>query len=131
MKNQLLLLLSFFLLTSMAAHAVKVEGTVLDENKETVIGATVQLKGAAGVGTITDMDGKFVMQVPDVKEGVLIVSYIGYKTKHIPLRGTAGRYNPPEAHLPHKYIRKPCTQIPFCLRSVALVSHTSDNRCRS
>lgn len=58
MKNQLLLLLSFFLLTSMAAHAVKVEGTVLDENKETVIGATVQLKGAAGVGTITDMDGK-------------------------------------------------------------------------
>lgn len=87
MKNQLLLLLSFFLLTSMAAHAVKVEGTVLDENKETVIGATVQLKGAAGVGTITDMDGKFVMQVPDVKEGVLIVSYIGYKTKHIPLRG--------------------------------------------
>lgn len=63
----------------MAAHAVKVEGTVLDENKETVIGATVQLKGAAGVGTITDMDGKFVMQVPDVKEGVLIVSYIGYK----------------------------------------------------
>lgn len=27
MKNQLLLLLSFFLLTSMAAHAVKVEGT--------------------------------------------------------------------------------------------------------
>ncbi len=27
------------------------------------------------------------MQVPDVKEGVLIVSYIGYKTKHIPLRG--------------------------------------------
>lgn len=63
------------------------EGTVLDENKETVIGATVQLKGAAGVGTITDMDGKFVMQVPDVKEGVLIVSYIGYKTKHIPLRG--------------------------------------------
>ena len=77
MKNQLLLLLSFFLLTSMAAHAVKVEGTVLDENKETVIGATVQLKGAACVGTITDMDGKFVMQVPDVKEGVLIVSYIG------------------------------------------------------
>lgn len=33
MKNQLLLLLSFFLLTSMAAHAVKVEGTVLDEIK--------------------------------------------------------------------------------------------------
>ena len=33
MKNQLLLLLSFFLLTSMDSHAVKVEGTVLDENK--------------------------------------------------------------------------------------------------
>lgn len=71
----------------MAAHAVRVEGTVFDENKETVIGATVQLKGASGVGTITDMDGKFVLQVPDVKGGVLVVSYIGYKTKHIPLKG--------------------------------------------
>ena len=58
MKNQLLLLLSFFLLTSMAAHAVKVEGTVLDENKETVIGATVQLKGAAGVGTTSVRDNR-------------------------------------------------------------------------
>ena len=86
MKNKWLLIL-FFSLTSMVVHAVKVEGLVLDENKETVIGATVQLKGAAGVGTITDMDGKFILQVPNVKEGILIVSYIGYKTKHIPLRG--------------------------------------------
>lgn len=75
MKNKWLLIL-FFSLTSMVVHAVKVEGLVLDENKETVIGATVQLKGAAGVGTITDMDGKFILQVPNVKEGILIVSYI-------------------------------------------------------
>lgn len=87
MKNRLLLLLSFFLLTSMYVHAVKVEGTVLDENKETIIGVTVQLKGATGIGTITDINGKFSLEVPDVKNGTLIVSYIGYKTKHIPLKG--------------------------------------------
>lgn len=85
MKNNLIILL--LMLMSVSAHATKVEGTVLDENKETVIGATIQLKGAPGTGTVTNIDGKFVLEISDVKEGVLIVSYIGYKTKHIPLKG--------------------------------------------
>lgn len=85
MRSKIILLL--LMLVSSYAYAARVEGTVLDENKETVIGATVQLKGAAGVGTITDLDGKFVLEVPDVKEGVLVVSYIGYKTRHIALKG--------------------------------------------
>lgn len=95
MRSKIILFL--LMLVSSYAYAVKVEGTVLDENKETVIGATVQLKGAAGVGTITDLDGKFVLEVPDVKEGVLVVSYIGYKTRHIALKGRRSlwwRWNP-------------------------------------
>ena len=53
------------------------KGVVVDAGGEPVIGASVQLKGAAGVGTITDVDGKFTLPVP--ANGVLQISYIGYK----------------------------------------------------
>lgn len=85
MKSKLLLLLLIFVSTTV--RAIKVEGTVLDENKETVIGASIVLKSAKGTGTITDLDGKFSIEVPDVKTDVLIISYVGYKTKHLPLNG--------------------------------------------
>lgn len=86
MKSKFVFLL-FLSFMSLYAHAIKVEGTVVDERKELVIGATVQLKGATGVGTITDFDGKFSLNVPNVKDGILVVSYVGYKTKHVPLKG--------------------------------------------
>lgn len=86
MKNRLLLLLLLFV-TSSHAWADRVEGTVLDEKKETIIGATVQVKGLNGLGTITDINGKFSIEVPDAKKDVLLVSYVGYKTKHLPLKG--------------------------------------------
>lgn len=56
---------------------ITVKGVVVDAGGEPVIGASVQLKGAAGVGTITDVDGKFTLPVP--ANGVLQISYIGYK----------------------------------------------------
>ena len=86
MKSRLVFLFSLLLMT-LSAHAIKVEGTVLDERKDAVIGATVQLKGSSGVGTITDLDGKFILNVANVKEGILTVSYVGYKTKHVALKG--------------------------------------------
>lgn len=85
MRSKIIFLL--LMLVSSYAYAVKVEGTVLNEERESVIGATVQLKGDKGLGTITDFDGKFILNVPNVKDGVLVVSYIGYKTKQIPLKG--------------------------------------------
>ena len=51
MKTKFLLLIVLLLQTALAL-AIKVEGTVLDEMKQPVIGATVQVKGAAS-GTIT------------------------------------------------------------------------------
>ena len=56
-------------------------------HKDPVIGATVMLKGAQGVGTITDFDGKFLLEVENVRDAVLVISYIGYKNKHFPLQG--------------------------------------------
>ena len=67
---------------------ITVKGVVVDAGGEPVIGASVQLKGAAGVGTITDVDGKFTLPVP--ANGVLQISYIGYKTAEVRVNGQAG-----------------------------------------
>ena len=58
----------------------KITGTVLDATGMPVIGANVMVKGTTN-GTITDMDGKFSL---DVEEGAtLVVSYIGFSDQEI------------------------------------------------
>lgn len=57
-----------------ALHSIS--GTILNESGETIIGANVSVKGNSSVGTITDLDGKFTLQVPD--NAVLTISYVGY-----------------------------------------------------
>lgn len=61
-------------------QAITVKGTVLDDNGEPVIGASVLMKGTT-TGTITDIDGNFTLS--NVNPGILVVSYIGYKTQEI------------------------------------------------
>ncbi len=54
------------------------KGVVKDVMGETVIGASVRVKGSE-VGTITDFDGNF--SLPGVGKGqTLIISFIGYQT---------------------------------------------------
>ena len=56
-------------------------GVVLDETGETVIGASVVVKGTTN-GALTDMDGKF--SLPNVKKGdVIQISFIGYQTVEV------------------------------------------------
>ncbi|WP_373733716.1 TonB family protein [Bacteroides heparinolyticus] len=57
---------------------MKVEGKVVDEKGEPIIGATVLIEGT-NRGSVTDIDGKFVLSVPD-KNAVLVISYIGMAT---------------------------------------------------
>lgn len=59
----------------------KITGTVVDENGVPIIGANVLLKGTSGVGTITDSEGKFNLQVSE--QSILKISYIGYLPKEI------------------------------------------------
>lgn len=60
----------------------RITGVVKDANGEPVIGANIVVKGTTN-GTITDMDGNFVLDVP--ADAVLHVSYIGYSDKEIPV----------------------------------------------
>ena len=60
----------------------KVTGTVFDPSGMPVIGANVMVKGTTN-GTITDMDGKFALEVD--KDAVLVVSYIGFANQEIRL----------------------------------------------
>jgi TonB-linked SusC/RagA family outer membrane protein len=60
----------------------KIQGVVTDEKGAPLVGVTVKVK-KAGLGTVTDADGKFVLVVPD--DAVLEVSYIGYQMQEIPV----------------------------------------------
>ena len=60
---------------AMAQNSV-VQGTVLDDLGEPVIGATVRVAGTK-TAAVTDMDGNYKLNVP--KGGKIVVSYIGYK----------------------------------------------------
>ncbi len=54
---------------------------------ETMIGVSVQVK-SNGSGTITDLDGNF--SVKAAKGDVLVISYIGYRSREVKLNGNSG-----------------------------------------
>lgn len=63
---------------------IKVSGQVVDHDGEPLIGATIRLKDDQS-GVITDFDGNFTIDAPS--NGILIVSYVGYKDREIAVRG--------------------------------------------
>jgi len=67
------------LASQQASH--EISGVVLDEAGETIIGANVSVKGNSSIGTITDIDGKFSLRVPD--NAVLVISYVGYISSEV------------------------------------------------
>ena len=62
----------------------KISGVVLDATGLPIIGANVIVKGTT-TGSITNLDGAFSLEVPE--GSVLQISYIGYLTKEIPVKG--------------------------------------------
>lgn len=81
MKRKLLLFLSlcFFAIGNIFAQT-QVKGKIMDENGDPVIGATIQIKGT-NQGTATNFDGSFTLSAP--AGGVLVISYVGYKTQEV------------------------------------------------
>ena len=77
-----LLLMVFAAFASFAnAQDLKVSGTVVDDNGEPIIGASVFVQGTTK-GAVTDLDGNFTLvKIP--KNANLVVSYVGYLQKTI------------------------------------------------
>jgi TonB-linked SusC/RagA family outer membrane protein len=64
---------------------VKVTGTVLSEDdREPVIGASVLVKGSTTMGTVTDIDGNFRLEVPS-SATTLQISYVGMTPREVPV----------------------------------------------
>ena len=61
----------------------KIRGIIYDEQGETIIGASVLIKGEE-TGTTSDMDGKFTLEAP--LGATLVISYIGYHPQEIKVR---------------------------------------------
>ena len=67
---------------SVMQQTKRITGRVLDANNEPVIGANVVVDGTT-IGTVTDVDGNFTLDVPD--GATLKISYIGYIEQTIPV----------------------------------------------
>ena len=66
------------------AQTKKVTGQVISaEDNLPVIGAAIVVKGTT-IGTVSDFDGKFSLDVPDDAKTIFI-SYVGLKTKELPI----------------------------------------------
>ena len=79
MKKSSILMMLMALFMSITSFAQGIKGTVIDENGEPVIGATVAEKSNPKNATITDFDGNFTVNVNAGK--IIQITYIGYETQ--------------------------------------------------
>lgn len=89
MKNKLIKhfsIVSFILMIlcvqNIMAQKRTVSGIVTDSKNEPLIGVNVTIKNASTTGTITDINGKYSLEIPS-GNSVLVFSYIGYSTQEV------------------------------------------------
>lgn len=90
--SRLLIFATLFLLFSASAlsQKVKISGKVRDEStKESLIAANILVKGTT-IGTVTDIDGNFTLEIDETDEVILVVSYVGYEPKEIVVKKPFG-----------------------------------------
>lgn len=82
-------MMAIFTFASMVTHAqsLVVTGKVIDSDGYEVIGGSVVLKDAAGVGTVTNVDGNYSLKVNNASKDVLVFSYVGMKPKEVKVNG--------------------------------------------
>ncbi len=97
MKRRLTMFMAcLFLSLGMALAQTKVTGTVVSqEDGQPIIGATVWIEGTS-VGTITDVNGKFSVNVPAGKK--LTVSYVGMQSATVAAKNNMRVYLKTDAH---------------------------------
>lgn len=69
--------------TTAYAQSLTVTGKVIDSEGYEVIGGSVIIKGAAGIGTVTDIDGRYSLTVNDASKDVLVFSYVGMTPQEV------------------------------------------------
>lgn len=79
-------LLAVFGFSTLSAQVKSISGVVKDPSGETIIGASVIVKGTT-VAVITDMNGAYKINVPENGK-VLVVSYIGMEKQEVPIKGS-------------------------------------------
>lgn len=83
MKNYLCVFLLFFFSAIAHGQQMTVNGLITSaEDGEPIIGASVTVKGNTTIGTVTDLDGKFQLNVPNGTKKI-VVSYIGMKSQEV------------------------------------------------
>ena len=73
-------------LTSQTVKEKTIKGVVKDEEGSLLPGVTVLIKGTT-IGTATDVNGAFSLNIPDMKDIVLLFSFVGMKTQEINVKG--------------------------------------------
>ena len=76
-----------FVSISAYAQSLTVTGKVIDSEGYEVIGGSVTIKGAAGVGTVTDVNGNYSLKVNDASKDVLVFSYVGMTSQEVKVNG--------------------------------------------
>ncbi|MDD3322926.1 MAG: SusC/RagA family TonB-linked outer membrane protein [Paludibacter sp.] len=84
-KLSLILSLLFIFIGFVVGQTQKISGTIVDDSGEPIIGATVFAKGNNQNGTITDVNGKFELSIPQQYK-TIVISYIGMKTLEMEAR---------------------------------------------
>jgi len=62
-----------------------ITGTVTDDAGEPLIGVSIVIKDNSGLGTITDVDGKYTIKALSYQ--VLVFTYVGFERKEVPIKG--------------------------------------------
>ena len=73
---------------SVEQQAKKITATIVDKKNEPIPGVVVIEKGNPGNGTVSDVNGRFTINVNEA--GTLVFSYLGYKTLELPARNASG-----------------------------------------
>ncbi len=87
LRLPLMIVMLMLMVVQAFAQSIVVKGVVKDPQGEPIVGASVMPKGAAGQGTITDIDGKFTLSVK--AKATVVVSYVGFQAQEFVARANA------------------------------------------
>ena len=85
-RKILLLTACLFITIGIHAQSLTVTGKVIDEDGMEVIGANISIKNGKGIGTITDLDGKYSLKVNNPSKDILVFSFIGMRSLEVPVK---------------------------------------------